>query len=283
MKTTRMNNWLAASAVVLLAAAGPRVLADQPDTAATAKPEISKCTGTVDAVDPNEHVLSIKGWLLRRSFNLGASCTYTLLDKPAGTAADLRPGEKVVVSYQNAHGVLIASRVEQQPMQYEGAVKTIDAEKHLLTLQNGKQLSIADGCKIVLRDQKPGTFADLRPGNHVTVTYETPAGKPVARQIAQTSVDFTGTLTAIDLGEKTLKAKSFFDTKKFSVADNCVVVMNGKTGGRLSDLRPAEKFVFSYDEINGVNVVNRIAPAEAQTQPQSQQPVAANSAPMTGE
>jgi hypothetical protein len=28
----------------------------------------------------------------------------------------------------------------------------------------------------------------------------------------------------------------------------------------LSDLRPDEKLVFSYDEVNGVDVVNRIAP-----------------------
>jgi hypothetical protein len=37
-----------------------------------------------------------------------------------------------------------------------------------------------------------------------------------------------------------------------------------------------DKLVFSYDEINGINVVNRIAPAEAQ--PNS----VAATAPMTG-
>jgi hypothetical protein len=58
------------------------------------------------------------------------------------------------------------------------------------------------------------------------------------------------------------------------VADNCAIVINGKTDGRLSDLKPNDKLVLSYDEINGVNVVNRIALAEAQ--PNS---VAANSGP----
>ena len=96
------------------------------------------------------------------------------------------------------------------------------------------------------------------------MTYETPGGKLTAREIAQTSIVFTGTLTAIDLGEKTLKARAVFDTKKFNVADNCAIVINGKTDGQLSDLKPDDKLVFSYDEINGVNVVNRIAPAEAQ-------------------
>lgn len=76
---------------------------------------------------------------------------------------------------------------------------------------------------------------------------------------------WTAVLTAIDLGEKTLKAKEFLTSKKFNVADNCAIVINGRTDGQLSDLRPDEKLVFSYDEINGVNVVNRIAPAEEQT------------------
>ncbi len=49
------------------------------------------------------------------------------------------------------------------------------------------------------------------------------------------------------------------------MADNCAIVINGKADGQLSDLRPDEKLVFNYDEINGVNVVNRIAPAEEQT------------------
>jgi len=266
MKTLPLKNWLAIGAALLITTTTPRVLADdQPATTDTAaKPEISTYTGTVAAVDPKEQVLSVKGWMMSKSFNLGGSCVYTLLEKPAATAADLRPGEKVVVSYQNVHGVLIACRVEQQPMQYEGMVKAIDPEKHTLTLSRSpgeKKLQVADGCKIVLRDQRNGTVADIRTGDHITVTYETPDGKAVARQIAQTSQEFAGTLTAIDLGEKTLKAKSFFDTKKFNVANNCAIVINGKPNGRLSDLRTDARFVFSYDEISGVNVVNRIAPA----------------------
>jgi hypothetical protein len=38
-------------------------------------------------------------------------------------------------------------------------------------------------------------------------------------------------------------------------------VINGKINGQLADLKPNDKLVFSYDEINGVNVANRIAPA----------------------
>jgi len=81
-------------------------------------------------------------------------------------------------------------------------------------------------------------------------------------QIAQTSASFSGTLTAVDLDAKTVKAKEAFETKKFNLGDNCTIVINGKPDGKLSDLKPNDKLVFSYDEINGVNVATRTAPAE---------------------
>lgn len=155
-------------------------------------------------------------------------------------------------------------------MKFEGMVKTIDTTNHTLTLHRtalDKKLQIADGCKIILHNDKLGTLADIQPGDHVTATYETPEGVPTARQIAQTSTEFTGKLTAIDLGAKTLKAKALFASKKFDVADDCAIVVNGKTDGQLGDLKPNEELVFTYDIINGVNVVNRIAPAEATPEP----------------
>jgi len=277
MKTTRSKNWMAVCAAVLTATAVFRASADQ--TATAARPEKSY-TGTVASVDPKENTLEVKGFVLSKKFNLGAACDYVLLDKGTGTVNDLRPGEKVTVSYQDAHDVLIADRVGQQPMRFEGMVTVIDANTHALILHRptlDKQFQIADDCKIVLRDEKPGTFADIHPGNHVTVTYETPVGTPTAREIAQTSIEFTGMLTAIDLGEKTVKARAMFGSKKFNVADNCAIVINGRTDGQLGDLKPNDKLVFSYDEINGINVVNRIAPAEAQ--PNS---VANTTTPMVG-
>lgn len=267
MKTNKLKNWLAVFAVVCTATAAMPATADQPS--ATTRPD-KHYTGTVVSVDPNEHMLTVKSWLMfKKTFNLGDNCSYDLWPKSATTEAGLRPGEKVRVSYRNVHGVLIASQVQQQLMRHEGTVKTIDPGERVLKLGGSGwdgQLTLADGCKIVLRDEKSGTLADIHPGDHVTVIYEEPAGKPTVRQISQTSEEFTGTLTAIDLGEKTLKAKSMFDSKKFNVADNCAIVINGKINGKLSDLRPDTTMVFSYDTINGVNVVNRIAPEAAEKQ-----------------
>lgn len=280
MKTISSKKWLAVCVAVVTATTALRASADQPATAV--RPE-NHYTGTVVLVDPKEHVLSVGRWMiLKKSFNLGDSCTYTLLEKNNAAAGDLRPGEKVRVSYQDANGVLIADRVEQQPMRLEGMVRSIDPATHTLTVRAhalDRTLQIANDCSVVLRNEKTGALNDIQVGNHVTVTYETPGNRLTARQIAQTSSAFTGTLTAIDLDERTVKAKSFLDTKKFNLADNCAIVINGKPSGKLDDLKPNERLVFSYDEINGVNVANRIAPASAEVQPTN--PVA-STAPMGG-
>jgi hypothetical protein len=112
-------------------------------------------------------------------------------------------------------------------------------------------------------------LADVQPGHHVTVTYEIPNNTPTARDIVQTSALFTGTLTAIDLTDRTVKSQAVFGSKTFHVADGCVIALKGEPEAELRDLKPGDRLTFSYDEVNGVNIANRIADAtgsaEAQT------------------
>jgi Cu/Ag efflux protein CusF len=234
------------------------------DQAATAKQD-ETYTGTVVSVELKERALAVKGVFRSKTFNLGDNCAFAFVEKGAGTASDLRPGQKVKVSYQDAKGVLVASHVEQQPLRHEGTVKTIDREKHTVTLHHrgmSKTFRMEDNCEVVLRNGKSGSLADIQPGHWVTVTYETPEGGATARQIAQTSATFAGSLTAIDLNDRTVKAKQAFGTKKFNLADNCTIIVNGKMDGKLRDLKPGDNLAFSYDVVNGVNVANRIATTE---------------------
>ena len=277
MKTNTIRTWTAVGVSgLLLATAGQSLASEQ---AATAARQEKTYTGTVISVNPNEHMLHIKGLILSRNFNLGGSCAYAVLDKPAGAIGDLRPGQKVMVSYQNVKGVLVADTVAQVPMREEGMVKAIDPAAHTLTLRLGmmdKTFRLPADCDVTLRGGKTGAFVDILSGSHVTVTYETPGGKPVAREIEQTSETFTGSLTAIDLEQKTVKAKTTFATKKFNIANDCAIVINGRPDGKLTDLRPGESLMFSYDDVNGVNVVNRIGtgtPAPQNTETTSVQPV----------
>jgi len=270
MKSSPMNIRAAVCLASLTLMTAATATADPPTPAAMAQPE--KCyTGLVTTVDPAERSVSVRRpWrIFHLHFSLGEHCAYAMLDKNPGTINDLRPGEEVRVSCRDAYGVLIADRIEQQPMRCEGRVAAIDPDKHTLSLHRpglDKQMLLASGCLVVLRGDKPGTFAEVKPGDHVTVTYELPDNVPTARAIAQTSIRFSGSLTAVDLAERTVKAKSTFESKTFHLADHCAIAVNGKTDGQLADLKPEDKLVFSYDEINGVNVVNRIASANSEAE-----------------
>ena len=132
MKNSPIKKWLSVCTAGLTTVAAATALADQP--AAASKPEKSY-TGTVVSVDPQERVLSVKEWVLsKKTFNLGDNCIYDLLfttvENDHGTANDLRPGEKITVSYRDSRGVLIADRIEQRQVRGEGMVAAMDPGKH---------------------------------------------------------------------------------------------------------------------------------------------------------
>jgi hypothetical protein len=185
---------------------------------------------------------------------------------------DLRPGEKVTVRYQDAQGVFVASQVTQQPVRLTGTVKSIDRDKNTLTVRHGledKTFVVATNCVVTLHGGKAGTLASVLSGERVTVTYETWDGRSTARQLAQTNATFSGNLTALDLSERTVKAKGLLGTKRFNLAKDCTVVINGRTDAHLRDLKPDEPVTISYDEINGVNVASRLATSRSAEQEQT--------------
>jgi hypothetical protein len=171
------------TAVALLAAAGP---------SSGLMPEKSY-TGVVTAVNTNQQTFQVKhSFLPGKQFTYSKNCAvtllYAMLNNGVDTAENVRPGEKVTVSYQNDHGVRLADRIEQQPMQLTGTVKEINPEQHLLIVHermSHKRLTIASNCMIALHDHAPGTLTDIHPGDQVEVLYELPDGVPMAWQITK--------------------------------------------------------------------------------------------------
>lgn len=224
-------------------------------------------TGIISAVDVNQHTLEMKKFLADKKFNLGAACEYHFPGNPAGGIVDLHPGQKVEVAYQDVDGVLVADSVRQEPMRFEGHVRSVDLAARTVSIEPdhfgaGKRFKFAGDCQVWLRNDKVGALTDIEPGNHVTLTYELPDGRPTAELIWQTSEKYTGTLTALDLEARTVRAKTMFGSKEFNLGRDCVIAVNGEAHGRMSDLKPDESLVFTFDNVNGVNVVNRIAPAQ---------------------
>jgi hypothetical protein len=246
--------------VSVLATACPLTLPAE-DASTNAFPQKSY-SGTVVSVDVKERTLGMQGFFSSKTFNLGDNCAFVFVDKGAGAISDLRPGQRLGIVYQEVHGVLVADRITQEAMNYEGTIKACDQTARLLTFHGrgrDKVFRIAPDCRVVIRGDKTGSLADIQPGHYVTATYETPDNKPTVRKIAQTSEVYSGTVTAVEPDAKTVRVKSVYDAKKFILADNCAIVVGDKINGLLTELKPNDKLVVSYDEINGVNVANRMA------------------------
>lgn len=186
-----LTSWKAISAMLLVLV----VLRASADPAPKKLVAERNYTGVVTCVDTNEQIFRIKRSLLpAKQFAYGDKCEitllYSILKNGVGTSADLRPGEKVTVGYQDSHGVHIADRIEQQPMQFSGTVKELNPERHRLTLRRwilNKRMNIAPDCITVLDGDKACTLDDIHSGDHVVVIYETPGGNLMAWQITKTN------------------------------------------------------------------------------------------------
>jgi Cu/Ag efflux protein CusF len=284
MKTNMISAAGTAGLAALLLVSASAISARAEDrTAATEK----TTSGTITALDAKEKVLKIQGMLFAKTFVLGDNCSLAVGNKADASLGEFRPGQKVTVNYRDADGVLVADRVTQNKLFFTGEVSAMDGKSHTLTVRSHgalKSFSLADNCGVTLNAKASGKLDDIKLGSHVTVIYETPNGRWTARWIEEPSQHFTGTLGSVNLVDRTVTAsKPLLGDKKFHVGDDCAIVINGKVAGagRLKDLHPGEGCELSYDTVDGVNIVNRIAlmtasDTSAQTTAPATAPVAGN-------
>ena len=286
MKIPSSQKWAVVCVSILAIITALKSSADQ---AATAPQSGETYTGIITAIDPSGRTLDVKN----KKFALSDACTYMIADKGTGSVSDLRPGQQVTVSYHiasvlpanrfqqepkagaggqriqvnnycYANDVFVADSVQQELMTRNGAVRTNDLMQHTLMVRFlvlNKEFQIADDCQIVLSDGKVGAITDIQSGNYVTVTYETPGDKAVAHKIAQTDDTLVnGRVIEINQTNRTITTATVlnFHQKKFHLADDCTIAVNGKTNASLSDIKIFDKLVFTYNNIKGVNIVNYI-------------------------
>jgi hypothetical protein len=270
MKTIRQYG------VIALLATLP--LGVQAGQAKSEKNHDERWSGAVTSVNTANKSVTGTSWLASKTFNLGENCAIVTLDKKEGSLADLRPGDKIKVHYRDVEGVLVADRIAERPLHYSGRVHAINEQTRTLTMHEPalyqpfhapEKFRLAADCKVVLGNGRSGTLASIQPGDRITVIYELPGSSPVAYRIRDESLDFVGKLDAMDLSTRTLRAKERDTRKSFDVADHCQIILRGKQNGRLKDLALGDEYRFTYQTVNGLNVVDRIAPVQATTTPEA--------------
>lgn len=236
-----------------------------PDDAAIEKKAAVKeapvFSGTLDSVNAKDKTFAVKKFFITRTFNVAENCAVSLEDKKSASLADLRPGHPVDVSYQESGGVYVADKVLQKNLTFSGTISALDNTTHQVTVHNtwgNKAFALADDTKYVSRDKSSATLDDLRLGNKVEVIYEVENGAMKAVRLEQHSLHFSGVINAVDTTTRTVKARQLLSEKKFTLASDCKIFVDGKPGGHLADLLLGKSAEFDYDDVGGVYVVNRI-------------------------
>lgn len=87
---------------------------DPADVAITARKIEQKAetfVGTIQALDARTRTVKARSFMTEKKFNLADGCRIVVANKSDASLRDLRLGDKVEFSYENADGVLIASRI----------------------------------------------------------------------------------------------------------------------------------------------------------------------------
>jgi hypothetical protein len=69
-------------------------------------------------------------------------------------------------------------------------------------------------------------------------------------------------LDAVDLSARSVKAKLMTGEKTFDLADKCRIIASNQQSQHLKDLVLGQQYRFTYRQVNGVNVLDQIAPAQ---------------------
>ncbi len=271
---TKLSLWLAVSSLPLGLFAS---------TARAAEGHECTWNGTVTAVNPQDKIVTAKGWFQTKTFNIGARCGITAVDKPQAALTDLRPGDKVRIRYQKSGGVLVADRIDERALKVTGTLQSVDPKTGVVGLEapplhslrlDQRMFTAAGDCKVVLWNGRSGTLGDMRLGDHVTVVYQMPGGSPTAYHITDDSQSFTGKLQAADLSEHIVRVGEKYGQKTFSLGDGCRISVRGQDNASMSELILGQNYTFTFHEVNGVNVADRVsyAPEGKATAPQGLNP-----------
>ena len=143
-----------------------------------------RCNGTLTAVNAQDNTMTVRPLWFNKTFHIGQNCAVSALDKSTAAVSDLRPGEKVEIRYQDVQGVLVANRITERALRYDGTVQEVNqkngtvtmAEAPLYTPFHAPQVfHTADNCGIILPDGQSGVLGQLKSGDRITVIYELPA------------------------------------------------------------------------------------------------------------
>ena len=145
-------------------------------------------TGYIDAINASGKLLVLRNGLLREHFVLSKDCTVTVEGGKAGSPDELKPGQTVLVNYEEQNDNKVVRSIERQGAMFSGTVEIIDSDNRIVrarTPLGTKKFNLANGCKIVVNGQVGDRLNRLGLGDQVVLCYDDVNGVLVANWISR--------------------------------------------------------------------------------------------------
>jgi len=142
-------------------------------------------TGYIKTTTPASREIVMERLGMAKKYKVNDNTRLTIHNDSA-KLGDLKPGQKVTVTYTKQDDVWLAQKVEDTSETFTGTVEAIDAGANSIkvkSLINTRKFNLGEGCKIVLNGETNGKLKDLRIGQKVTIDYEEVKGVMVAARI----------------------------------------------------------------------------------------------------
>jgi len=246
--------------------------------------KLKMVSGSISAVDVKSKVVTLSGFWGEKSFVLGEDCVLSQPEKKQTGLADFHPGQKVEIGYSEVQGIRVAGSISLEELVFAGKITGLDLAKHNAVVKSGmssRSFTLSDDVIVSMPANAKAGPGDLALGNRVRVIYESPKSQSTARRIEMTSQQYIGTLDGISPAQRTVTAsKRLIGGKTFHLAADCTILNNGKLDGHLTDLHVGQEYQLSYETVEGVNIVNCIAPVpSAQAKMEQHEGTARGTAP----
>jgi hypothetical protein len=138
---------------------------------------------------------------------------------------------------------------------YTGTVVSVSPKENMLEVKgflfSNKKFNLGDTCAYTIVGKNTGAIGDLRPGQRVTVGYQTANGVLVADRVAQQPMREEGMVKAIDPVANTLTLHLGVVDKTFQLPTDSGVTLRGDKPGTVADIQTGNHVTMTYEVPNG--------------------------------
>lgn len=148
------------------------------------KAEQMHFSGTVQAIDAQNHSLTVHNRGMNHTFTIADNCQVLGNGNAKESLNNIQWGDRVNVLYELPGDHRVARQIDLPGKVFTGQLDTINPADHSVTAGKDQKFFIGENCVIIANGNYNARMSDLRRGQNYQLNYETVGGVNVVNRIA---------------------------------------------------------------------------------------------------